>query len=288
MFGVVGGQDEAEDACVPDNFDRNLIVECQEHVYDASVFEETLATKLDIVCGRERLQKLLGTLLMLGLLIGSYFGGWAGDYFGRRKVMLAVIPLMSLGLFGNAFVESYWQYATLHLVYCTCIPVLWINSHTLSLEFFCSSYKKVLLCTKVLQISTASLSMVLVAFALRHWQHQHMALGAFGLLTFFVCFTLPESPRWLAQVGQVEAAYEVMATIARANKKSLAVDESNLILTFLKQVSDKAKENNAQRASVLELLHPHFLLTTITLTLCWIMGNVGQVQTVIVSISNDI
>ena len=41
------------------------------------------------------------------------------------------------------------------------------------------------------------------------------------------------------------------------------------------QVSDKAKENDAQTASILELLHPHFLFTTITLTLCWIMGSVG-------------
>ena len=40
------------------------------------------------------------------------------------------------------------------------------------------------------------------------------------------------------------------------------------VLQYLSpQVSDKAKESNAQTASVLELLHPHFLLTTITLTL---------------------
>ena len=65
--------------------------------------------------------------------------------------MLAVIPVMSLGLFVNAFVESYWQYAALHLIYCSGTPVLWINSHTLSLEFFSSGHKKILLCAKVLQ-----------------------------------------------------------------------------------------------------------------------------------------
>ena len=80
---------------------------------------------------------------------------YIGGTLGRRKVMLAVIPVMSLCLFGNAFVESYWQYAALHLIYCTAIPVLWINSHTLSIEFFSSSHKRILLCTKVMQISTA-------------------------------------------------------------------------------------------------------------------------------------
>ena len=76
--------------------------------------------------------------------------------------MLVVIPVMSLCLFGNAFVASYWQYAALHLLYCTAIPVLWINSHTLSLEFFSSRHKKILLCTKVLQGSVQQL------FTLRH------------------------------------------------------------------------------------------------------------------------
>ena len=63
-----------------------MTVECQEYVYDTSVFEETLATKLDLVCERENLQKLLGTLVMFGLLVGSFLGGWAGDYFGRSSV----------------------------------------------------------------------------------------------------------------------------------------------------------------------------------------------------------
>ena len=55
-------------------------------MYDTLIFEETLATKLDLVCGRERLQKLLGTFVMFGLLVGSFLGGWAGDYFGKSSV----------------------------------------------------------------------------------------------------------------------------------------------------------------------------------------------------------
>ena len=70
MFKVVDDQED----CLPANFDKKVAVECQEYVYDASVFEETLATKLDLVCGREGLQKLLGTFVMFGLLVGSLFG----------------------------------------------------------------------------------------------------------------------------------------------------------------------------------------------------------------------
>ena len=45
---------------------------------------------------------------MLIIQWGKFYFDWT---LGRRKVMLAVIPVMSLCLFGNAFVESYWQYA---------------------------------------------------------------------------------------------------------------------------------------------------------------------------------
>ena len=79
--------------------------------------------------------------------------------------------------------------------------------------------------------------MVLLAFAVRHWQHQQMVLGAFGVLTFLVCLTLPESPRWLAQVGKVVAAEEHMVTIARVNNRPLSDEHRNLISTFLRQVS---------------------------------------------------
>ena len=82
-----------------------------------------------------------------------------------------------------------------------------------------------------------SMSMVLLAFAVRHWQHQQMAIGGFGVVTFLVCLTLPESPRWLAQVGRVEEAEKLMEKIAQSNKRSLNDEDRNLISTFLRQVS---------------------------------------------------
>ena len=37
-------------SCTPESFDNTSIVECQSFVYDTSLFSETLATKLDLVC----------------------------------------------------------------------------------------------------------------------------------------------------------------------------------------------------------------------------------------------
>ena len=50
-----------------------------------------MTTKLDLVCGNESKRKLLGTILILGLLFGSFLGGRFGDQFGRKKAFLAAI-----------------------------------------------------------------------------------------------------------------------------------------------------------------------------------------------------
>ena len=53
-------------------------------VYSQDFYPETLSTRFDLVCDSEAKQRLLGTLTMTGLLIGSVVGGRSGDYLGRK------------------------------------------------------------------------------------------------------------------------------------------------------------------------------------------------------------
>ena len=51
--------------------------------------DETVSTKLDLVCENGYKKNLLGTILILGLLFGSFIGGFVGDKFGRKKACSA-------------------------------------------------------------------------------------------------------------------------------------------------------------------------------------------------------
>jgi hypothetical protein len=53
--------------CKASDFSPNLTVPCSKFIYDESIFEETLTTKLDLVCGNSYKIELLGTILMAGL-----------------------------------------------------------------------------------------------------------------------------------------------------------------------------------------------------------------------------
>ena len=44
-------------------------------MYDRSVFPETLVTELDLVCEDSYKADFLGTVIMIGLMIGCFFGG---------------------------------------------------------------------------------------------------------------------------------------------------------------------------------------------------------------------
>ena len=48
FYEYVGGEERV--GCEVDMFNRSTINSCSSHVYDKSVFQETLVTKFDLVC----------------------------------------------------------------------------------------------------------------------------------------------------------------------------------------------------------------------------------------------
>ena len=80
---------------------------CEEYVYDDTYFDETLATKFDLVCKNKYKKDLLGTILIIGLLFGSLSGGVIGDKFGRKKACFAAISLVVPVTIGAGHVQSY-------------------------------------------------------------------------------------------------------------------------------------------------------------------------------------
>ena len=52
MFQMAAHNEE-QDMCLPSYFNNTSVQKCDEYVYDYSVFEETLTTKLNLVCDEE-------------------------------------------------------------------------------------------------------------------------------------------------------------------------------------------------------------------------------------------
>ena len=60
----------SSEVCIEENFSINETESCEEYIYDNTYFDETVASKFDLVCDNESYRNLLETMLILGLLVG--------------------------------------------------------------------------------------------------------------------------------------------------------------------------------------------------------------------------
>ena len=90
---------------------------------------------------------LLRQILIFGLLLGSLIGGWLGDTIGRKKATFLAYVVMGPSVIINGFVNSYEAYATLHFIYSSTLPIIWINTSVYLSETFPPNWRYAYLVT---------------------------------------------------------------------------------------------------------------------------------------------
>ena len=198
---------DPEDLCSPEAFSENETEYCHEFVYDNIYFDETLTTKLDLVCQNSNYKKLLGTILILGLLFGSLIGGQIGDRFGRKKALFAAIIVMIPVTISAGHVHSYNTYAILHFITMFCLPVVWVNCTVYSNEMFGPKWR--FLSTIYLNNPLGPYALTLIVYLNRTWTDIHLWCGISVGIVLPIFLVIPESPRWLAQNNFEDKAMEI-------------------------------------------------------------------------------
>ena len=266
-----------EPACSQHSFDNSSILKCNQFVYDDSVFTETLTTKFDLVCDQESKRKFLGTLMMLGLLIGSLIGGPLSDRFGRKITMLISQVILTPVVMFSGFSPNYATYAVLRVISATCLPPMWLCGHTLTLELFGKNYRKSVMMIKDFIMPFSQLMLVLIIYTTRHWKYIHIWSGLVCLVPFPCYFVVPESPRWLAINGKRNQADQILCTIARRNGKTLTEDERNVIKSTLILIENDANKTIGQEnLTPLDMFRRGQLMKTIILLLNWVTVCIGH------------
>ncbi len=82
-------------------------------MFDRGVFPATFTTDHGLVCGEQYKRRFLGTLMMLGMLLGSVVAGYLGDRIGRRRTILIAIILIGPSVAAGALAPNYEIYAAL-------------------------------------------------------------------------------------------------------------------------------------------------------------------------------
>lgn len=253
--------------CDPSAFSSTETETCQEFVFDNAYFSETLSSKLDLVCDQANKKKLLGTILIFGLLVGSLIGGRIGDQLGRKKASflsyLVIIPSVIIA----GYVNSYAAYAILHFIYSSTLPILWVNLTVYLTEIFQPNWRYAFAAPINLQVGNWILT--LIAYLCSTWTMVHVWIGLVCVLVLPIYFFVPESPRWLAQNGKEDEAIQVVLDMAKTNQREINENDKKEIQAIINEIATESKATENQ-LSPLDIFKHGQMKKVVVLGLAWI------------------
>ncbi len=273
MYSTIDG----DQGCQPSNFNHSVLPEpCQRHIYDRSEFPETLTTKFDLVCDRESERRFLGTIMMLGFLLGSMVGGRLGDVFGRKRSMFLAVCVIAPSVIMGGFAPSYAVYATLRLISCTCLPIIWVSFHSCSMEAFSARHRVTVACLLDFFWPLTLLKLFILGYFFRHWTALHVATGCVCLIALASWWFTPESLRWLAQNNRLDEALDLFKKMARENNKELDKSKIDHIRDILKNIESVSQERTEKALTVLDLFKKGYAASSLVQVLAWVTSNVAN------------
>ncbi|GAA3695533.1 aromatic acid/H+ symport family MFS transporter [Arthrobacter ginkgonis] len=159
---------------------------------------------------------MVGSLALVGMLLGSLVVGTLTDKLGRRRIFVGALALFSVAMLACAAAPSWETFAAFRFVACFGVGGLLPTAVALTNEFALPGRKSITLGAVLTgpAVGTVVASLSSLALLESHGFRPVYAIGAAGLLLVpFAWRALPESPSFLhatgrhAEAGRVEAAY---------------------------------------------------------------------------------
>jgi len=154
----------------------------------------------------------VGSLALIGMLIGSLVVGILTDKLGRRRILIGSVLLFSTFMLVCAFAPTWELFAAARFVACFGVGGLLPTAVALASEFALPERKSltlgIVLTGPALGTVAASLSSMLL---IENYSFRPVyALGCFGFIAAAMAWKfLPESPAFLAATGRAAQAREI-------------------------------------------------------------------------------
>ncbi len=174
--------------------------------YDTGVISGALLFITDAFALSPTLQGVVTSAVLVGAVVGAALGGAATDRYGRRRVIIAMAGLFTLGSLASAAAVALWQLIAARLGLGVAIGVASMLTPLYLSEVAPADRRGGIVSLNQVCITAGILASYLVDYAMSGvpgtWRWM-LGFGAVpGLALGFGMLPLPESPRWLAGQGR--------------------------------------------------------------------------------------
>lgn len=225
---------------------------------------DTIVTEWFLIKQQAYKVSLAGSLFFVGLLVGNIVFGPLSDKVGRRPVYLSGLFLEVVFGYMTAMAPSYEVFAASRLLVGLMNGGIGVVCFVLAQEYVGKPYWAMTGTLTSLCFAVGIALFAALGYMIQPWRSLATAANSFGVLSFLLSLTLPESPRWLYCQGQTERAEQVLHHMALRNGNTV----TNLMLQRV--AAAKVSSPTRRQPGLLQLvLHPVLRIRTVVLMYVW-------------------
>jgi sugar porter (SP) family MFS transporter len=199
------------------------------------------------------MEGIIVSTLLVGAVAGALSGGPLSDRFGRRPTVLLAAVIFGLGALAVAFAPSVALIVVGRFLLGLGVGLASMIVPLYIAEIAPADRRGALVSLNQLMITIGILASYIVGVIftpIEGWRYMFGVALIPALVLGIGMFTLPESPRWLFNVGQTERARRVLS-------RSRSQEEVELEFREMEEIKRAEEEQEGDRVGYVELLSPY-------------------------------
>ncbi|XP_057313743.1 solute carrier family 22 member 15-like [Hydractinia symbiolongicarpus] len=204
----------------------------------------TLVTEFDLVCNRNWLDALTGSVVFVGWGLGIIISGFLSDRYGRKKILYPCLFMALLLLLFHAVVKAIWQLLVIRFLMGIFFSAPALNGYVLVVELIGPNKRVMAATIKGIIWQLSALVLTLKAKYIHSWRLLVLLCSVPYLIGIITALCVPESVRWLNLKGRTKEAEAILRKAAKYNKK---------ILPAVSLKPAESEEKHGRKASYIDL-----------------------------------
>ncbi|XP_073704342.1 solute carrier family 22 member 13-like [Garra rufa] len=193
-------------------------------VHNDTIYEATIVTDFDLVCGNTNLFRGAQTIFLAGVLVGAVLFGTFSELFGRKRatqipvVLMLIFSLLIYTVTGLS--PNFYVYLASQFIVGVALGGFRINGIILATEWTGVAQRSYASCLSQVLAALGQVVFLAVVHYVRDWRlDQFIMAGPLVFVVIYIWF-IPESARWLLVRGRTTDAKKVIQKAAAINKRT--------------------------------------------------------------------